>query len=131
MRHETSQLTSLESWQFRKAMHRLMLYTRLFPTDEYAYCITSNSDCVDLNTKLEKELLTQQEFLSDRFTNELEQLREVATFAIEIIRWVDNVDSCDMIGAFHISSHGVFISLNSIQHPTEILLTLHFLLDLP
>ncbi|GAW01119.1 WD40 repeat-like protein [Lentinula edodes] len=34
MRHETSQLTSLESWQFRKAMHRLMLYTRLFPTDE-------------------------------------------------------------------------------------------------
>ncbi|KAH7876127.1 uncharacterized protein C8R40DRAFT_1068919 [Lentinula edodes] len=99
MRHETSQLTSLESWQFRKAMHRLMLYTRLFPTDEYAYCITSNSDCVDLTTKLEKELLTRQEFLSDCFTNELDQLREVATFALEIIRWVDNVDSSDMIAS--------------------------------
>ncbi|KAJ3854030.1 hypothetical protein EV368DRAFT_81014 [Lentinula lateritia] len=99
MRHETSQLTSLESWQFRKAMHRLMLYTRLFPTDECAYCITNNSDCVDLTTKLEKELFTRQEFLSDCFTNELEQLREVATFAIEIIRWVDNVDSSDMIAS--------------------------------
>ncbi|KAJ3988055.1 hypothetical protein F5890DRAFT_1493958 [Lentinula detonsa] len=98
IRRKTSRLTILQSWRFQKALYRLMLYSRLFPADKTAYAITKNGS-VSVTTELERECLLRKKFLSDCFNNELNQLREVTYFVMEIIKWVDNVDSSDMIAS--------------------------------
>ncbi|KAE9408869.1 hypothetical protein BT96DRAFT_625513 [Gymnopus androsaceus JB14] len=110
-RFKTSQLTPLESWRFRKAMYRIMIYSRLFPSDKSAYSVSTTPD----NRKLSEELAARNKFLSDCFTNELGQLQVVAEFMAQIIRWVDSVDGLDM------QVFGDFISIAQSAGPAVIL----------
>ncbi|KAF9061445.1 hypothetical protein BDP27DRAFT_1338086 [Rhodocollybia butyracea] len=95
-RFRTSQLSPTESWRFQKAVYRLMLYSRLFPIDNDAYNVITNFGVND--PSLDDERNARRDFLSECFSNELNQLQLVGDFMVEIVRWVDCVDGSDMKG---------------------------------
>ncbi|KAF5380663.1 hypothetical protein D9757_007049 [Collybiopsis confluens] len=131
-RSRTSQLTPAESWRFQKAMYRLMMYSRLFPSDKGAYNIkhsspgqiqtatfgfsrTGNDDLVVLYPELAHERLRRKAYLSDFFSNELHQISLVADFLAQNIKWIDSVDG------FHMRGLGEYIEIALSAGPSVVL----------
>ncbi|TFK72711.1 hypothetical protein BDN72DRAFT_957066 [Pluteus cervinus] len=72
----SSVLTPLESWRFRRAMYRIMLFVEMFPWTAYL------DDYDDAAVK--RVIIQHQTFLDNFLTSELQELYGVALFVVEL-----------------------------------------------
>ncbi|KAK7007517.1 hypothetical protein R3P38DRAFT_3027741 [Favolaschia claudopus] len=80
----TSVLTAEESWRFRRAMYRIMLYCRLFPGDRYTL-----DEIEDLEEEGIQQIQKQRTaVLAEYATDELMQLYAVVRFLCGILEHV-------------------------------------------
>ncbi|TFK73658.1 hypothetical protein BDN72DRAFT_834535, partial [Pluteus cervinus] len=73
----SSALTSMESWRFRRATYRIMLFAELFPWSLY------DDDDYD-DAAVEQIIIQHRKFLEDFMTPELQELYSVALFLVEL-----------------------------------------------
>ncbi|KAF5382585.1 hypothetical protein D9615_002789 [Tricholomella constricta] len=94
---QTSILHSMESWRFRRAVYRLMLFAKAFPPDEYEDDFDSDEP-PDANELL--RVRVQRKKLLAKFTNsELREVNSVAIFLIEVAKWAHIADGLHYDGA--------------------------------
>ncbi|KAF7344101.1 hypothetical protein MVEN_01699800 [Mycena venus] len=86
---KTSVLTSEESWRFRRAMYRIMLYCHLFPGNRYSKEEIDPSD-EELVDKIRKQRIS---ILSDYPTDDLRELHSAVKFLCNIFDSVTNAQS--------------------------------------
>ncbi|KAG5636179.1 hypothetical protein H0H81_008914 [Sphagnurus paluster] len=80
----TNVLTSIESWRFRRAMYRMMLFAKAFPLDDEEEI--EFEDALDPD-ELQKARLRRKEFLAEFTNNELCELHSVSLFLKEVAAW--------------------------------------------
>ncbi|KAJ7914354.1 hypothetical protein B0H13DRAFT_2002868 [Mycena leptocephala] len=85
----TSVLTSEESWRFRRAMYRIMLYCHLFPGNHY-----SQEDIDPDNEELIDKIRKQRTAILSKYpTNDLWELNSAVKFLCSVFDSVTNVQS--------------------------------------
>ncbi|KAF7357157.1 hypothetical protein MSAN_01310300 [Mycena sanguinolenta] len=90
----TSVLSSEESWRFRRAMYRIMLYCKLFPHDRY-----ENDEILDMDDERVDKIRKQRTATLDDYpTDELRELWSVLKFLVDIFNRV-SVSEPNMISA--------------------------------
>ena len=72
----SSALTSMESWRFRRAMYRIMLFAELFPWSLY-------EEEYD-EAEVDRIIIQHRKFLEDFTTPELQELYSAALFLVEL-----------------------------------------------
>ncbi|KAJ7234356.1 hypothetical protein B0H12DRAFT_1076358 [Mycena haematopus] len=83
-----SVLTLEESWRFRRAMYRIMLYCKLFPCDRY-----DTDEMLDMDAELVGKIRMQRTaVLSEYPTDELRELWSAVTFLVSTLESVDVYD---------------------------------------
>lgn len=86
-KNRTSQISvlgSMESWRFRRAVYRAMLFAKAFPIHQYDGEEFEDEPDPD---DLEKERLKRKQLLTEFSSYELRELRSVAFFLIEVTKW--------------------------------------------
>ncbi|KAF8073631.1 hypothetical protein FPV67DRAFT_1478700 [Lyophyllum atratum] len=83
---QTSVLDSTESWRFRRAMYRTMLYTKVFPREKYFREYEDFEEDPDPDD-LEEEQIARQELLLKFSSSDLRELHSVVQFLMEIATW--------------------------------------------
>ncbi|KAJ7853804.1 hypothetical protein B0H14DRAFT_3449995 [Mycena olivaceomarginata] len=84
-----SVLTPEESWRFRRAMYRIMFYTKLFPCDRYSF-----KDFVDLGDDVIKLIQRQRTAVLKEYpTDELRQMYAVIQFLRGILEDVAEAEN--------------------------------------
>lgn len=97
----------MESWRFRRAMYRLMLFTTLFPAKDYIWIPVESEDDDEedddeeddddslanrrkrfTESQVEEIHSCQRTFLDDFPSPDLRELYTVATFVGKLIGWV-------------------------------------------
>ncbi|KAJ7800929.1 hypothetical protein B0H14DRAFT_3885345 [Mycena olivaceomarginata] len=86
---KTSVLTSQESWRFRRAMYRIMLYCHLFPGNRYSQ-EEIDPDDEELLDKIRKQ---RTAILSEYPTDDLRELHSAVKFLCSIFDSVTNAQS--------------------------------------
>ncbi|KAJ7792974.1 hypothetical protein B0H14DRAFT_2469633, partial [Mycena olivaceomarginata] len=82
-------LTPEESWRFRRAMYRIMFYTKLFPCDRYSF-----KDFVDLGDDAIKLIQRQRTAVLKEYpTDELRQMYAVIQFLRGILEEVAEAEN--------------------------------------
>ncbi|KAJ7158967.1 hypothetical protein C8R43DRAFT_357122 [Mycena crocata] len=82
----TSVLTSDESWRFRRAAYRIMLYCSLFPGNRY-----SIRDVLLLGNTVRESIYAQRCAVLNRYsTTELQELFTVVKFMLGIFEYIDD-----------------------------------------
>ncbi|PBK97364.1 hypothetical protein ARMGADRAFT_1009399 [Armillaria gallica] len=88
---KVSKLSSMESWRFRRAIYRLMLFSRVFPGSKYHFLSDDeddNDDDTDANFKrIREDRQAKRDFIEDFFTQEIIEMYAVAHFLVEIVEW--------------------------------------------
>ncbi|KAJ7243819.1 hypothetical protein B0H12DRAFT_1236303 [Mycena haematopus] len=76
----TSVLTSEESWRFRRAMYRIMMYCKLFPSDRY-----KNEQILDMDDELVGKIRKQRTAILNEYpTDEFRQLCSAVRFLVNV-----------------------------------------------
>lgn len=96
-----SVLSSSESWRFRRAIYRIMLYSRLFPGHEILdpelwsdHDDDGDDDEADnYASRALKERTSRKEFLEGFVTQELYEINSVVRFLEEIADWIQGDDA--------------------------------------
>ncbi|RDB17923.1 hypothetical protein Hypma_000688 [Hypsizygus marmoreus] len=81
---QTSKLDSMESWQFRRAMYRLILFSKAFPVEEIED-IDFDNDVDD--EEIEHTRLKRKQLLSEFGNYDLLAIHSAAEFLMEIAQW--------------------------------------------
>ncbi|KAJ7203561.1 hypothetical protein GGX14DRAFT_651620 [Mycena pura] len=84
---KTSVLTSEESWRFRRAMYRIMLYCHLFPGDRYSEEMDDDEELID---KIRKQRTV---ILSEYPTDDLRELHSAVKILRSVFYSVSNAQS--------------------------------------
>ncbi|KAG7445706.1 uncharacterized protein BT62DRAFT_932863 [Guyanagaster necrorhizus] len=87
---KTSKLTSMESWRFRRAIYRLMLFSRVFPGSKYHFLSDDEDDDDDADANLKRlrdDRQAKEDFIDDFFTEEIIEMYAVAHFLVETAEW--------------------------------------------
>ncbi|KAF9464131.1 hypothetical protein BDZ94DRAFT_1257074 [Collybia nuda] len=102
---QTSKLDSMESWQFRSAIYRLMLFTQFFNVDDFEYESQVENDG--------EERLKRKNFFSQFPNYELFAVHSVSIFLRDVAQWTEIADR-----SFEYSGFG---DLALVQGPQKIL----------
>ncbi|THV03001.1 hypothetical protein K435DRAFT_962671 [Dendrothele bispora CBS 962.96] len=92
-RFKTSQLTPTESYRFRRAMYRIMFYSRVFSAEKY-------EDFSDDDEAPAEELMkvrrARKKFFRSFFSDEILQMYAVSSFLVEMVHWANEVFTLDI-----------------------------------
>ena len=85
---KTSKLNPLESWRFRRAVFRLILFSKIFNLSVYEYLIEDIEDDSDGN--IERQSKARQAFFHDFYPEELVELFAVTYFLSDLSQWASH-----------------------------------------
>ncbi|KAK0504269.1 hypothetical protein EDD18DRAFT_1063331 [Armillaria luteobubalina] len=98
---KTSKLSSMESWRFRRAIYRLMLFSCVFPGSKYHFLSEDedgNDDDTDANFKrIREDRKAKRDFIEDFFTEEILEMYAVAHFLVETAEWASLAHGCEIL----------------------------------
>lgn len=80
----------MESWRFRRAMYRMMLFSRVFPLEEPDWDEDEDGD--ERIQALQKITLRKKRFLAEFPNFELFPLHSVAIFLVEVAEWAETAE---------------------------------------
>ncbi|KAJ6483155.1 hypothetical protein C8R45DRAFT_1000732 [Mycena sanguinolenta] len=99
----TSVLSSEESWRFRRAVYRVMLYSNLFPHGRY-----ENDEILDMDDECVDKIRKQRTAVLNEYpTDELRELWSVVKFFVDIFDRVDVNDPNMISGLLSTGPSGV------------------------
>ncbi|KAJ7596041.1 hypothetical protein C8J56DRAFT_1043138 [Mycena floridula] len=93
---QTSKLSPMESWRFRRAIYRLMMYAQVFHLGSFISALHAGDSDDDGDTDdkdgqfakmLKAERQKRKDFLYDFPTDELRELHTVSVFLMELADW--------------------------------------------
>ncbi|THV03004.1 hypothetical protein K435DRAFT_836065 [Dendrothele bispora CBS 962.96] len=119
-RFKTSQLTPTESYRFRRAMYRIMFYSRVFSAEKYEG-FSEDDELEALAEELMKvrRASYRKKFFRGFFSDEILQIYAVSSFLVEIVHWLDKVFFLGVEDKESVLALGLEWIYNSMQENVE------------